>query len=211
MPSIGTKCVAGFNETLSLAGATEALWLTARPASEIRRQLKGRQLEALYESVFLRIFAQYEAFQEAALVRYMANYGTPAYQPAPAPGTRLQPTVRAATSTLYGGSRYLLWHDNDKAIRRSQRFLVNSPMELVLSANSANLKDYARVRHHIAHNSPDSKDGFKQAATRLTGAAHAGVPGRMLRAPNISDPLNQPKWIRTIVDDLASIVLQICP
>jgi hypothetical protein len=69
------------NESLQIISSTETLWLTAPPASVVRRQLKVPQLEALYESVYLRIFSAWESFIEGVLVRFMSGYETPNYQP----------------------------------------------------------------------------------------------------------------------------------
>lgn len=211
MPGLGTKCVGRFNEILKIAATTEGLWLAAPPASEIKRQLKVGQLEALYEATFLRIFASFESFLEDSLAHFMAGYGTPSHSPAPAVGKSLFPTLTAALAELYGTRQYLLWHDMARDITRSQTHLVNCPSETVLAANKARLDDYAAIRHHIAHNSKDSRQKFEAAALRITGSAHGGKPGRMLRSEDISDPLNTPKWIRNVVDDMAGVVLQICP
>jgi len=211
MPSLGTKYVADFNRTLSIVSATETLWLTAPPASEIRKQLKVPQLEALYEAAFLRVFSAYENFLEDSLSHFMAKYETPGYTPVPAAGASLHGTIKRALVALYGTRPYLLWHGVPTVIRRAQNQLDACPIETVLISNQLLLEDYARIRHRIAHDSQDSANQFATAATRITGNTHGGKPGRLLRANDISDPLNQQKWIRRIVDDLAGVVLQICP
>lgn len=211
MPQLGSKCVTRFNEILKIAATTEGLWLAAPPASEIKKQLKVGQLEALYEATFLRVFASFESFIEDSLAHFMAGYATPAYSPSPVPGTAIYGTLTEALSTLYGNRAYLLWHDMGRDIRRSQSHLTACPVETALQGNQSRLEDYAAIRHHIAHNSKDSKQKFEAAALRITGSAHNGKPGRMLRSEDISDPLNTPKWIRNVVDDMATTVLQICP
>ena len=45
------------DESLKIIASTEVLWLTAPPASVVRKQLKVPQLEALYEAVYLRVFS----------------------------------------------------------------------------------------------------------------------------------------------------------
>lgn len=211
MPNLGTKCVDEFNNTLTIAAATETLWLTAPPASVVRQQLKVQQMEALYEATFLRIFSAYESFLEDSLAHFMAGYATSTHSPVAASGSQIHSTIKGAIATLYNGRRYLLWHDVGTTIRRSQKHLDQCPIEVVLTGNQSKLEDYARIRHHIAHNSRDSGQQFQAAAMALTGNRHGGKPGRLLRSADISDPLNQPKWIRSIVDDMAATVLQICP
>lgn len=211
MPALGTKCVASFNQSLDIASATETLWLTAKPASAVRKQLKIGQLEALYEATYLRVFSAYESFIENSLVHYMANYRTAAYSPAAPPTGQIHNSLRSAVATLYGDRDYLLWHNANVSIGRASRHLVDCPVETALTGNKVNLDDYAMIRHHIAHNSNDSRDKFAVSASRLTGSEHRRRPGKLLRSADISDPLNPTKWIRVIVDDLAATVLQICP
>ena len=76
---------AGFEQsvqsTLQVVAATETLWLSAPPAGAIRQQLKTPQLEAIYESAFLRVFGHWEGFLEEVVVRWMANQKSPSYSP----------------------------------------------------------------------------------------------------------------------------------
>lgn len=211
MPALGTKCVASFNQSLDIASATETLWLTAKPASAVRKQLKTAQLEALYEATFLRVFSSYETFIEDSLVHYMANYGTASYIPNASATCQIHNSLTSAVAALYGGNDYLLWHNTKTSIGRVTKHLVGCPVETALTANKVNLDDYAKIRHHIAHNSSDSGVKFAAAASRLTGSEHRRQPGKLLRSADISDPLNPTKWIRVIVDDMAATVLQICP
>lgn len=210
MPDLPARYIADFNSSLSLVAATETLWLTAPPASVVRQQLKVPQREALYEAAFLRVFCSYENFLEDVMAHFMAKYATTGYSPVPSVGGQLYGSVKAATAALYGGRPYILWHGVGKVVKRCATHLHGCPVESVLLANQQTLEDYARIRHRIAHNSLDAVSEFTAAANRITGNSHRGSPGGLLRAPDISDPMNQPKWIRRIVDNLADVVLQIC-
>ena len=88
---------------------------------------------------------------------------------------------------------------------------MDCPIETVLESRKILMEDYATIRHHIAHNSTDTKMQFSESANRLTGNSHRGRAGKLLRSENISDPLNQTKWIRMISDDMADAVLEMCP
>jgi hypothetical protein len=197
------------NESLQIVSSTEALWLTAPPASNVRRQLKVPQLEALYESVYLRIFSAWESFIEDVLVRFMSGYETPTYQPSLMPTCPRAASVRAARVFLYGNRDYLLWHNPTASANRIANFLSNSPIELVLRSQQVRLQAFADIRHRIAHDSDDSKTKFQNAALMLAGAQYSGSPGKLLRATDISDPLNQPKWIRVISYELVSVAQSI--
>lgn len=211
MPKLGEKCVASFNQSLQIASATEALWRTAPPTSEVRKQLKTPQLEALYEATFLRIFSAYEAFLEDVLTHFMARYRTASYEPVAAQGSNLHNSLSSAGSALLGNRSFLLWHNPSRAIDLSKRHLIDCPVEVVLDAQKGKIADYAAVRHHIAHNSSGTKARFCASALQLTGNDYRGLPGKLLRSENISDPLNPTKWIRTITDSMSEVVLDICP
>jgi hypothetical protein len=206
MPALADKCVDGLNSALTLASATEALWLAAPPAGTIRQQLKASQLEALYEATFLRQFTVYEAFVEELLVHQLARYPTSGYIPVAAVGRRLERTVKAARAAVYDGQRYLLWHNPAKVRTRVARFLDASTLEKQLLQHEQTLQDLAAVRHHIAHGSADSRANYLASARRLTGVGSPGTVGHLLRASDVSDPLNPTKWIRRMTDSLADVV-----
>jgi hypothetical protein len=191
-------------ETLRIVADTETLWVAAPPTSVIRKQLKARQIEALYEACYLRIFAAWENFLEASTIYFMAGKGTPGYRPIPASGEVLYRTQRAARAALYGNSHYLLWHGADKVSLRVSKWLNACPVELVVNTNRTNLEDFAAIRHSIAHASEDSKSSFRDASLRLTGVDLRNA-GHLLRADNHADPLNRPRWIRVIVDELEDL------
>ena len=209
MPQLDQVFSAKVVETLAIAASTEALWLVAPPASEVRQQLKVRQLEALYESVYLRIFCAWEAFLEDVLLRLMAGYVTSSYQPVPAPGTSIQKTIKEAKTILYDSQSYLLWHDPGKVAQRAARYLVDSPLELVVRAEKPRLNIFSTIRHQIAHDSADTKLQFRAASTLLASSTFSDNAGKLLRSPDMSDPLNQPKWIRVISFELINVASSI--
>jgi hypothetical protein len=190
------------DETLKIISSTEVLWLTAPPTSAVRRQLKVGQLEALYESVYLRIFSAWESFIEDVLVRFMSGYSTPTYRPVLVPSCPRARSVRGARVHLYGSRNYLLWHDPTSSANRIARYISGSPVEVVIRSRQARLQAFAAIRHRIAHDSDDSKTKFYAAALMLASSDFGGQPGKLLRAADMTDPLNQPKWIRVIADEL---------
>lgn len=197
-----TQC----NETLAWLGATEALWLTAPPTTEIRRNLRVTQLEALYEAAFLRIFTAWEVTLEDLVLRMMAKAGTPSWIAAPASGKSLHPSIASARAALYGNRDFLLWHNPLKVTTRISGVLLNSPLEVELVASAAWLENVGHVRHRIAHSSPDASRNFQIAAASIGGGSFRGSPGRFLRSEDLADPLNRTKWIVKIDEGLRRIV-----
>jgi hypothetical protein len=192
------------DESLKIIASTEVLWLTAPPASVVRKQLKVPQLEALYEAVYLRVFSAWESFVEDVLVRFMSGYETSTYAPVLTPGWQHPRTVKDARTALYGTRPYVLWHNPASSANRISRYMSGSPLEATLRSQQARLEIFAAIRHRIAHDSDDARTNFKMAAMSLAGSQYDGHPGRLLRAPDLSDPLNQSKWILRISTNLTA-------
>jgi hypothetical protein len=209
MAALDAKFAQRVNETLQIASSTEALWLTAPPASVVRRQLRASQLEALYESVYLRIFSAWESFIEDVVVRFMSGRVTPGYRPVRVSSCPRLSSVTAARAHLYKNRDYLLWHNPVTSANRISGYISASPVELVLRSQQLRLQAFADIRHRIAHDSDDSKTKFSAAALMIAGSDYNGKPGKLLRATDISDPLNQPKWIRVISFELINIAQSI--
>jgi hypothetical protein len=190
------------DESLKIIASTEVLWLTAPPASEIRKQLKVPQLEALYEAVYLRVWTAWEAFVEDVLVRFMSGYETVTYRPTLTPACPRSVTIKGARVVLYGTRRYILWHDPVRSADRISTYVTGSPLEAIIRAQQARLEIFAAIRHRIAHGSDDARANFNAAALKLASSQYGGRPGRLLRAADLSDPLNQPKWILRISTEL---------
>lgn len=192
-------------QTLNWLGATEALWMAAPPTTQVRRNLKAPQMEALYEAAFLRIFAAWEVFQEDATVRLMAGAASPTYQPKAQPGYSLHRSLKAARSALYGNSPFLLWHNPPKSIQRISKFLDGAPIEVELTNSQNRLQHLGNIRHRVAHSSEDADAKFKTAALHITGVAFNGSPGKLLRAHDVTDPLNLKRWVFVITNELLDI------
>lgn len=213
-PDLSGRFIKSIDASLSLVGNTEALWLTSPPTSEVRKKLKVPQLEALYEAVYLQMFGTWEAFLESVTLRWMAKYSSPGYSPTPASGTVLYKSVQDAVPALYlehgNLKNFLLWHNPSHVRARVARHLTACPIEQLMIAESVSLDQFSAVRHHIAHGSNDTRAKFKAASLALTGSDHGGRPGRMLRNADISDPLNTPKWIRSIAEALKQFAVSVC-
>lgn len=211
MPDLADRFAASVEEALEIVASTEVLWLTAPPASAVRQHLRVDRLQALYESIFLRVFSTWENFLEEVSARYLAGYSCDIYTPIASSGSTLARTIVEARGRLYGGRRFLLWHDPIRVADRTANHLDQSPVEVVCRGEQILLEDLASIRHHIAHaGSRDSLNQFRTSAQRLTGNDYRGQAGRLLRSPDFADPLNQPKWIRVFADrfiDLARRVV----
>jgi hypothetical protein len=196
--------------TLDWLGATEALWMTAPPTSAVRTRLKTPQMEALYEAAFLRLFTAWEVAVEEVTLRMMARAAPPSWVPIAPAGKVLYSSLKSARLALYGGADYLLWHNPATVAKRIASHLAGSPLEAEIRAQATWLEQVAQVRHRIAHASDDAARKFDVAALALTGTAHRGSPGRLLRSQDIADPLNPTRWIVRLDSGLRSIIVRGC-
>jgi hypothetical protein len=204
LPAVQARFAEETLKSLHVIGATEALWLTAPPTSEVRKQLKVGQLEALYESGYLRIYAAWENVLESLVVYYLAGYCSANYRPvyvARQPG----PTLGEARAALYAGKSYLLWHDPRTVANRVRAQLTACPVESVMTRARSELENYSAVRHAIAHASVDAQAKFKAASHDICGYTHPRV-GRFLRSEDLRDPLNPMKRVLAIRNRLVELV-----
>lgn len=196
--------------TLEWLGATEALWQLAPPTTQVRINLRTPQMEALYEAAFLRIFTSWEVVIEELTIRMMARASTPSWAPRAAAGKTLYSSQSDARSALYGNRDFLLWHDPLKSATRIASHLDGSPLEAELRSSRVWLENIGQIRHRIAHSSEDAAQKFNASAQALTGTTHRGSPGRLLRAQDISDPLNPARWIKRFDEELLVILGRMC-
>lgn len=181
--------------TLDWLAATEALWISAPPTTDVRRRLRAPQMEALYEAAFLRIFTAWEVTLEDLTIRMMARASTPSWRAKASSGAQLHATLGDARQALYGGRDFLLWHNPQRVANRVAGLLDSSPIEREIRKEIIWLGHLGNIRHRIAHSSADAIRKFENAALSLTGTTYRGSPGRLLRAPDNSDPLNPSRWI----------------
>lgn len=181
----------------------EALWQTAPPKSDVRRQIGEPQLGALYEMAYLSIFGHWENFIEGCLVRMIAGQGSATYTPQLVAPPRAR-TLTSARQRVLGNQSYLLWYDPQKSVTRISTHVTGSPLEAAIAAAQGSLERYAAIRHAIAHRSRDSLQQFSAASTALCGVSDR-TPGDFLRRQDHTDPLNPVRWIRRISSDLRAI------
>jgi len=192
-------------ESEQVVSSVEALWQTAPLHSNIRRQVAGPQLSALYEMAYLSLFGHWENFIEECLIRMLVGQGSPSYRPVVARGPRAR-TLADARNRVLDGRRFQLWYDPVKSANRVGGHVGGSPLQNVLLTSQGQIEHYAAVRHAIAHRSADAQTMFTAASMALAGVAHTS-PGEFLRSQNHTDSLNPVRWIRVISTDLRRLAV----
>jgi hypothetical protein len=187
------------DQSEEIVSNVEALWQIAPRGSDIRRNIGEPQLSALYEMAYLSIFCYWENFIEECLVRMMTGQKSPTFTPTFVTG-RL-PSLNAARTALFNRNQYLLWYNPATSADRIAQHVMSSPLEQVLRTNGVKIRDYAAIRHAVAHKSDDAIAGFRTSSLNLTGVAYSS-PGALLRNQDIADVLNPVRRIRVISSEL---------
>lgn len=203
---------AQIDEAAKLVHAAETIRNAVPVASRARRGFSFRQIEAMYELAYLRIFAAWEVFLEESFLRLMCGFvGGGHIHPTIAPAPK---TIQHARIALLGGRRFKPWHDPMVVVNRTQAFFspvpgVDVPHDSVVSSALVLLKDYSDVRHHIAHLTDDTCTKYHAATMRLCGARFGRRAGRFLRSEHIDAATAiRSRWLDRISIDLKALASQ---
>jgi hypothetical protein len=125
------------------------------------KQLTKPQLELLVESIFFAAFRNYEGFIREVFILYtLEKQGSKK----PKVKSYLKPNNFEHAELLIKSSMpFLDWTSPDTVIERAELFLQNGhPIKLPYSTNLQQLKDFKKLRNHIAHNSMESEVQFEK-------------------------------------------------
>jgi hypothetical protein len=89
---------------------------------------------------------------------------------------------------------FLDWNSPDIVIERAELYLRNGyPIKLPYTTNLTALRQYKKLRNHIAHDSMESLDEFKKIVNAYYGGTAPLAypsPGQYLMLPSLSAPAN---------------------
>ena len=203
---------AQIDEAANLVRAAEAIRNAVPIDSHARRGFNFRQIEAMYELAYLRIFAAWEVFLEESFLRLMCGFVSAGHShPTKAPGPR---TIEDARLAVLGGRRFKPWHDPTVVVDRAAKFFssvpgVDVPHHSVVSSALALIKDFSEIRHHIAHLTDDTRTKYQAATMRLCGARFGRRAGRFLRSEHIDATTGlRSRWLDRICVDLKALASQ---
>jgi hypothetical protein len=198
------------DKPIQLAAAAELVRLAAPVGSAGRKAFTFGKLESIYELAYLQIFALWEKILEESFYRLLCGYTSGGNAIAFQPPYARAASLAAAEQIVLNGRAYLLWHNPNVVIARSQKFLVSAPHELVLSSAVNQITRLAEVRHHIAHATADTMQKFHAATMGLAGKRFGPRAGRFLRTYT-THPVSgvQTRWINVLADELLSLSNQI--
>lgn len=133
------------------------------------------QLHVLTEAIFFAAFRAYEQFMRNVFILFCCGV-----QPSRRRLVRpyLKPkTLKHAEELLQSSMPFLDWSSPDSVIERAETYLEDGyPIKDVLSANIDSLRDFKRIRNHIAHMSKESYIEYLKTVKRHYGTVPLRVP-----------------------------------
>jgi hypothetical protein len=127
-----------------------------------RQKLTVRDVETLYEGLFLRSVTAFEGLIER--VFFQALRGEIETR---AVGGKITSTSNAVLhDVLLDGKEYLEWLPYDRTLKRAKRYLRGGrPFTSFTDDDSSRLSQIARIRNAVAHSSKHAKDVFRNKVT----------------------------------------------
>jgi hypothetical protein len=209
MPSLEAEFRERVSTAIRLAEIGEIAKAEAPAGSQTRRNFHYTKIELLYEMAYLRIFVSWEAFLEQAFLRYLCGYTSKIGMAVPVAGQSFATTLASAEAAVLGGRAYRLWHSPSEVVTRASKFFGSSPIQTVVSSNTARLEQFAAVRHRITHSQTDARNKFNAATMTIAGKRYMGArAGAFLRDidPNTTSSL---RWVELLGMELQNLAAQI--
>lgn len=210
MPALDVQLRSRITDAVALAAVGEVARAEATPTSLTRRGLYPARLEALYEMAYLRIFVGWEAYLEAAFLRYLCGYSSARWgQAVLLPGSTFAATLAKAEASVLSGQSFVLWHSPNTVVLRSQKFFRSSMIEDTVASSRAQLQHLAAVRHRITHSQDDARRNFDAATMTIAGRRYRGArPGAFLRDwdATVQPPI---RWLERLSMEMSALAGQI--
>jgi hypothetical protein len=155
------------------------------------KELTKAQIELLVESIFFAGFRRYEGFIREIFLLYCMEK-----QPSKKPRVKsfLKPKSFHHSEQLIKSSMpFLDWTSPDTVIERAELYLDNGyPIKLPYTTNLQPLREFKKLRNHIAHNSAESQIEYEKVVRMYYGVAPLKIPntGQYLMLSSKRNPAN---------------------
>lgn len=148
------------------------------------KKLPQRQLHLLTEAIFFAGFRAYESFVRDVFLLYCMEKKPPS-------GAKAKSFIKPknfnhAEDLIQSSMRFLDWTQPDKVIQRAELYLDNGfPVKLPYTTNLEVLRDFKRIRNHIAHDSKPSLEEYRKVLRKhyRTIPLTLPSPGEFLLVP----------------------------
>ena len=144
----------------------------------ISHELTKAQMEFLVESIFFAAFKTYEGFIREIFVLYCLEKQTPSKTLIK---SYLKPKNFEHSELLVKSSMpFLDWTNPEIIIERSELYLENGyPIKLPYTANLQQLRNFKKLRNHIAHNSLETETQYE----KLVRSYYNGIKPMIIPTP----------------------------
>ena len=181
MPRSRIKPSAALSDFLSSLGRFERFdaenqsKFSAMSSSSRSMRISKTQLHFLTEAIFFSTYREYENFMRNVFLLYSqekyhsSNKKVISY---------LRPkNFLHAERLIQSSMPFLDWSSADNVIARSELYLKDGfPIKLPYTSNLENLRDFRKIRNHIAHNSSKSMDDYKKVIKKHYGVIPLKIP-----------------------------------
>jgi hypothetical protein len=141
-----------------------------------KKELTKSQIEFLVESVFFAAYRSYEGFlREIFLLYCMEKQSTKK----PKVKSYLKPKdFEHAEQLIKSSMHFLDWTKPDNVIERAEIYLQNDghPVKLPYTTNKLQLREFKKIRNHIAHNSIESQNDYESVVRNYFGILPLTIP-----------------------------------
>lgn len=142
--------------------------------------LASRDLDRVYESLYLRVFTVFENYLESYFFALLLNKITPRPR-----GTVARVDFNSdviAREIVYTGKSYVDWLPYDKTEGRAKLFFRGGrPFCSLSTVEKQQLTLYSHIRNHIAHRSRHSQEKFETIPAMTTLSPRERTPAGYLR------------------------------
>jgi hypothetical protein len=209
MPPLHQELQTRIATAVSLAEIGEVAKAEARRGSETWRNLKPPRLEALYEMAYLRVFLAWESYLADAFWRYLCGYTSQFGQATRIGNAAFLASVEKAERAVLGTQDYVLWHNPDHIIKRTNKFFSSSTIGATVASFKADLSHMAAIRHRIAHSQSDARSKFDAATKALAGRRYRGSSAGAFLRDWVSGASTPTRWLSRLASDITSVAAQI--
>jgi len=163
-------------------------------------RLTRHQLHFLTEAVFFRAFRAYESFVRDVFLLYCL-------EKRPRSGARVRSSLNPrsflhAEELIQSSRPFLDWTSPDTVIERAELYLKDGfPIKLPYTTHRETLRDFKKIRNHIAHDSKESLKRYKLVLRKHYRTIPLSIPppGEFLL---VRDRVNPRKYKLLIFFDL---------
>ena len=151
--------------------------------------LSKHQLHFLTEAVFFRAFRAYESFVRDTFLLYCLEKRR--RSGAKVTSFLTPKSFSHAEELIQSSMRFLDWTNSDIVIERAELYLRDGfPIKLPYTTHRETLRDFKRIRNHIAHDSKESLAEYQIVLRKHYGATLLRIPspGEFLLVPDKTYP-----------------------